>query len=54
MAIEDKNGCLHSEKNGRFVHKTDAEIFNALCKVFGINNSIKDRRKVLIARLAKE
>ena len=25
MAKEDRNGCLHSETNGRFIRKTDAE-----------------------------
>ena len=54
MATRDKNGCLHSDNNGRFVNKTDANTLDVLCEVFGISSSVKDRRKALMAKLAKE
>lgn len=54
MPIEDKNGCLHSEENGKFVYKTDPEIMDALCRAFKINAEIKERRKALCAKISKE
>lgn len=54
MAIEDKNGCLHSEENGRFVNKTDPNLLNALSEAFGIKDSVKDKRRAVFARISKE
>ena len=54
MPIEDKNGCLHSEENGRFVYKTDPRLIDALCSAFGVDVSVKDKRRALIAKISKE
>ncbi len=54
MATQDKNGCLHSEENGRFINKTDTEIFEAMCKVFRVDDNVKDKRKALIRKVSKD
>ena len=53
MPIEDKNGCLHSEDDGKFINKTDPVILDALCKAMGVNDSVKEKRKTLIKKISQ-
>ena len=42
MAKEDRNGCLHSEANGRFIRKTDAEKRKDAEKVYNTHGHLNE------------
>lgn len=47
MAKEDRNGCLHSEANGRFIRKTDAEKRKDAEKIYNTHGHLEETSRNL-------
>ena len=47
MAKEDRNGCLHSEANGRFIRKTDAEKRKDAEKIYNTHGHLEETSRKL-------